>query len=356
MLLRPKHQKGATILYKRGNILDRAIILAVHLDHDMEPYYTIRLNDGKEKQTDNAHLVIGSDDDDLRSASTFNNEVQKPIGSYPVQQRRCSDNDSGNETPTSNRVTWNDNYMIQTFDKPSTSATVTKGIPSEDNKTNGAYSAFSSIIGEISKGKDEVVCRVRKCMSNLQNIIEIAQRTKPKNLTKEMSAYRNKAELDETRSTGALVNEVDKSIDVFSGQDEKLVQLPAPIRQKRRLCQEQPPMKRSRNSSYTPDNRTAKTNKGSSMRVGQRKTPPLLRPPIDKRYFMRIRQAKRRMNQSIKSQCTLNSQAAKITTTGRHSPETRDTSVVISRHKESTCLRRLERKTTKKKIGEHNLT
>jgi hypothetical protein len=46
-----KHKKGSSVLYKsQTGIIVGALILDVHLDDLLEPYYTIKLPDGKEKQ------------------------------------------------------------------------------------------------------------------------------------------------------------------------------------------------------------------------------------------------------------------------------------------------------------------
>merc|ERR1712194_696887 len=57
----PLYAKGAEVGYRSGSsALQAAIIVGVHKDDLLEPYYTIRMQeDGREKQTDNAHLVLG---------------------------------------------------------------------------------------------------------------------------------------------------------------------------------------------------------------------------------------------------------------------------------------------------------
>ena len=68
MVAAPKYKKGQLILYKSHcqgrSAEEEACILDVHADDLLEPYYTIRLvNNGKEKQTDNDHIILRSDDD-----------------------------------------------------------------------------------------------------------------------------------------------------------------------------------------------------------------------------------------------------------------------------------------------------
>ena len=55
----PKLKRGSYALYQapQGGLVT-AVILDVHQDDLLEPYYTIQLPDGREKQTDNARLLI----------------------------------------------------------------------------------------------------------------------------------------------------------------------------------------------------------------------------------------------------------------------------------------------------------
>ena len=59
-IVRKIYQKDSSVLYKgRNGEEEAALILDVHLDDEMEPYYTIRLLDGREiRQTDNDHIVM----------------------------------------------------------------------------------------------------------------------------------------------------------------------------------------------------------------------------------------------------------------------------------------------------------
>lgn len=55
------HRAGTKVLYKGpSGVLVEARILAAHHDDEMEPYYTIELSCGREKQTDEAHLVAAT--------------------------------------------------------------------------------------------------------------------------------------------------------------------------------------------------------------------------------------------------------------------------------------------------------
>ena len=60
----PKYAVGTELYYKNAQGVQKATILGSHLDDLLDPYYSIRLECGKEKQTDNAHLMMtweGSD-------------------------------------------------------------------------------------------------------------------------------------------------------------------------------------------------------------------------------------------------------------------------------------------------------
>ena len=58
-VVRKIYQKDSSVLYKGRDGEVEALILDVHLDDEMEPYYTIRLIDGREiRQTDNDHIVM----------------------------------------------------------------------------------------------------------------------------------------------------------------------------------------------------------------------------------------------------------------------------------------------------------
>ena len=48
-------QKNQIVLYKKNGKKSKAIIRSVHFDDELVPYYSIAL-DGREKQTDSAHL------------------------------------------------------------------------------------------------------------------------------------------------------------------------------------------------------------------------------------------------------------------------------------------------------------
>jgi len=68
------YEVGMHVRYKNAAGIQPAEILGAHLDDLMEPYYSIRLEDGKEKQTDNAHIMIEAEGEQEK------NEGQKGEG------------------------------------------------------------------------------------------------------------------------------------------------------------------------------------------------------------------------------------------------------------------------------------
>lgn len=56
----PYYEKGMCVNYVNVFGVQLCTVIAVDLDDCMEPYYTVRFPDGKEKQTDNDHLTLTS--------------------------------------------------------------------------------------------------------------------------------------------------------------------------------------------------------------------------------------------------------------------------------------------------------
>lgn len=66
----PMYDAGMHVRYKNAAGIQPAEILDVHFDDLMEPYYSIRLEDGREKQTDNAHILMeGGGDEEEKSGA-----------------------------------------------------------------------------------------------------------------------------------------------------------------------------------------------------------------------------------------------------------------------------------------------
>ncbi len=54
----PLYEAGMDVCYRNDNEIQESKILSVHYDNLLEPYYTVRLLDGKEKQTETTHIIL----------------------------------------------------------------------------------------------------------------------------------------------------------------------------------------------------------------------------------------------------------------------------------------------------------
>jgi len=84
----PMYEAGMHVRYNNAAGVQPAEILGAHLDDLMEPYYSIRLEDGREKQTDNAHILMeaGNDDEDEKQEE-FGEEAREEVFSQAEEER-----------------------------------------------------------------------------------------------------------------------------------------------------------------------------------------------------------------------------------------------------------------------------
>ena len=61
----PMYEAGMVVDYTNSGSTQTCEVLSAHLDDLMEPYYTVRLEDGREKQTDNAHISPRRSEEDV---------------------------------------------------------------------------------------------------------------------------------------------------------------------------------------------------------------------------------------------------------------------------------------------------
>eukprot|EP00804_Cyclotella_cryptica_P015217 CCRYP_000749-RA/>CCRYP_000749-RA protein AED:0.02 eAED:0.02 QI:387/1/1/1/1/1/3/1737/1030 len=200
-----KHEKGSKVLYKsRGSLLEEASILAVHVDDALEPFYTIRLHkDGREKQTDNAHIIPFSKEYQDSSSSIAvrvnRGTHRKSNRSYPVRQRihsrhSCSQDDgycsnnqpSGSDHPedqTRIALATRQQALPTSILRPSSYGPIRRTDLTDTNETNDVdnrhdkESAHSKVLGEISKSKYGIFNRIRSYMSSFQSKTDRIQRT-----------------------------------------------------------------------------------------------------------------------------------------------------------------------------------
>jgi hypothetical protein len=99
------YPKGTSVCYTNAatRATTRVVIVDIHLDALMEPYYTIRFADGREKQTDNAHLRpededAGSGTEGQRQAIGELDELKlRGYDWYKARMADCEDAGSGTE-------------------------------------------------------------------------------------------------------------------------------------------------------------------------------------------------------------------------------------------------------------------
>lgn len=86
------YKKGMDVFYRGPNgLFVSAKILDVHFDDMLEPYYTIRKEDGAEKQTDNDHLSRNPTVTVITTSETKPQEKNIPMTELSADQRRESE-------------------------------------------------------------------------------------------------------------------------------------------------------------------------------------------------------------------------------------------------------------------------
>jgi len=87
----PMYEVGMHVRYKNAAGIQPAKILGAHLDDLMEPYYSIRFEDGREKQTDNAHIMMEA------GGEKEKNEGQKEEGGGNEEEEEKSKEEASEE-------------------------------------------------------------------------------------------------------------------------------------------------------------------------------------------------------------------------------------------------------------------
>jgi hypothetical protein len=98
-----KYSSGGSAIYTSNGDKSVVKIIKVHLDHELEPFYTIQLPDGREKQTDDAHL---SDFVETAEAKVIANLLidldvtqLKKVVEFVRSLKSANGSDSSNNTP-----------------------------------------------------------------------------------------------------------------------------------------------------------------------------------------------------------------------------------------------------------------
>jgi hypothetical protein len=97
----PYYEKGMSLYYMNAEGVQKCKVLSVDLDDLMEPYYTILLDkDKKEKQTDNAHLALSSEEEMLEA---LQDQAEEKCNSVDKEEeQRCKGNQEKEEKDSSN--------------------------------------------------------------------------------------------------------------------------------------------------------------------------------------------------------------------------------------------------------------
>ena len=132
-----KYNKGSKVLYTTRGITSEAVILDIHYDDALKPYYTIHiLDDDREKQTDEDHITPITpihqefQEQDLNGAS-YPVKQRKGSFSYPIQERRrinntfshtevSSSSDNEEECNTGNNISHESNLLTRRLNAQAT--------------------------------------------------------------------------------------------------------------------------------------------------------------------------------------------------------------------------------------------
>lgn len=98
----PRYAAQTKLYYKNAQGIQMATVLESHLDDLLDPYYTILLEDGREKQTDNAHLMMTLPDGEGVEEKTEeqNEEIKDEVEESDASKER--------ESSTSEKVVENE--------------------------------------------------------------------------------------------------------------------------------------------------------------------------------------------------------------------------------------------------------
>ena len=84
-----RFKTGSKVLYTSNGITSKAVILDIHFDDNLKPYYTIQIVcDGREKQTDDNHIKAIPHESRDKNSSAAHTESCAESYPYPTQQRR----------------------------------------------------------------------------------------------------------------------------------------------------------------------------------------------------------------------------------------------------------------------------
>ena len=163
-----QYKEGQTVLYKNSQgLTSKATIQAIHYDNDLQPYYTITFLNGRERQTDDAHLspldtantIITNNNDDNTATNNMSNGL--------------SGIEEGVSIIVNESLQHCGAYDMSKVDTQIISPTTTATESWEDNNNNGGYTPTTSSKSRISKRRTEIFDYLQSKFSKRRRILFI---------------------------------------------------------------------------------------------------------------------------------------------------------------------------------------
>jgi hypothetical protein len=248
-------ETGSRVLYTSRGVTSEAVILAVHLDDDLKPFYTIWILEGaggREKQTDGNHIVPISFPRESKDQST--NSCGRGLvdsNRYPVQERRyntdefidldgpLSDNDHDKQSLTKHQIDAKATVVPVSILRSSSYGQ----IPYNDMDSDDFFDAYSD---EVDSSVEETADR--RTANEIGGLFGNASNPNP-------NKRQSKREVELRDAKRARFNHLVNSSRATPSNSKRVT--PYSIRRK-------------------------------EGKLRNTKPPSLLRPPIDKKYFMRV--------------------------------------------------------------------
>ena len=165
-----QYKEGQTVLYTNSQgLTSKATIQAIHYDNDLQPYYTITFLNGRERQTDDAHLspldtantIITNNNDDNTAANNMSNGLSGIEEGVSIivnkSLQHCGAYDMSK-------------VDTQIISPTTTTATATDSW--EDNNNNGGYTP-TTMSSKSSKRRTEIFDYLQSKFSKRRRILFI---------------------------------------------------------------------------------------------------------------------------------------------------------------------------------------
>jgi hypothetical protein len=268
-------ETGSRVLYTSRGVTSEAVILAVHLDDDLKPFYTIWILEGaggREKQTDGNHIVPISLPRESKDQST-NSCIEGHVDSnrYPVQERRynsdqfiyldgpLSDNEHDEQSLTKHQMDAEATVVPVSILRSSSYGQ----IPYNDMDSADFFGAYSD---EVDSSDDDTADR--RTANDNGGLFGNATNPNP-------NKRQSKREVELRDAKRARFSHLVTASSATSSNGKRVTPYNHLVTA----------------SSATPNNGKRVTPYSIRRKEGKlrhTKPPSLLRPPIDKKYFMRI--------------------------------------------------------------------